>query len=162
MGLPDSFLRSIFPCVLSKFIFGIHIYLHTFPSIYSIYARHLSSWGQTSQNPKTFDISWFLIFFLCFSLNCTSNHFSTAESWEKGEDCEWPGWHWFRTNSYEVSLIFHWHHILRLTSYPSNFLRYDSTGMFHWTPARAIEECIIVSVHIVNGYENLESSRWIL
>ena len=26
------------------------------------------------------------------------------------------------------------------------FFRYDSTGMFHWTPARAIEECIIVSV----------------
>ena len=23
--------------------------------------------------------------------------------------------------------------------------RYDSTGMFHWTPARPIEECIIVS-----------------
>ena len=24
------------------------------------------------------------------------------------------------------------------------FPRYDSTGMFHWTPARPIEECIIV------------------
>ena len=23
--------------------------------------------------------------------------------------------------------------------------RYDSTGMFHWTPARAIEDCVIVS-----------------
>ena len=23
--------------------------------------------------------------------------------------------------------------------------RYDNTGMFHWTPARAIEDCIIVS-----------------
>ncbi len=24
-------------------------------------------------------------------------------------------------------------------------VRYDSTGMFHWTPARAIEDCVIVS-----------------
>lgn len=24
-------------------------------------------------------------------------------------------------------------------------MKYDSTGMFHWTPARAIEDCILVS-----------------
>ena len=23
-------------------------------------------------------------------------------------------------------------------------MKYDSTGMFHWTPARAIEDCILV------------------
>ena len=29
-------------------------------------------------------------------------------------------------------------------------MKYDSTGMFHWTPARAIEECIIVSRQVVS------------
>ena len=24
-------------------------------------------------------------------------------------------------------------------------MKYDSTGMFHWTPARPIEDCILVS-----------------
>ena len=24
-------------------------------------------------------------------------------------------------------------------------MKYDSTGMFHWTPARSIEDCILVS-----------------
>lgn len=24
-------------------------------------------------------------------------------------------------------------------------MKYDSTGMFHWTQARAIEECVLVS-----------------
>ena len=23
-------------------------------------------------------------------------------------------------------------------------MKYDSTGMFHWTPARSIEDCILV------------------
>ncbi len=27
-------------------------------------------------------------------------------------------------------------------------VRYDSTGMFHWTPARAIEDCVIVSKYL--------------
>ena len=28
-------------------------------------------------------------------------------------------------------------------------MKYDSTGMFHWTPARAIEDCILVKeVHL--------------
>ena len=25
-------------------------------------------------------------------------------------------------------------------------MKYDSTGMFHWTPARAIEDCILVRI----------------
>ena len=25
-------------------------------------------------------------------------------------------------------------------------MKYDSTGMFHWTPARAIEDCILVII----------------
>ena len=25
-------------------------------------------------------------------------------------------------------------------------MKYDSTGMFHWCPARALEDCILVSV----------------
>ena len=29
-------------------------------------------------------------------------------------------------------------------------MKYDSTGMFHWTPARSIEDCILVSfVHTI-------------
>ena len=24
-------------------------------------------------------------------------------------------------------------------------MKYDSTGMFHWTPSRSLEECILVS-----------------
>ena len=27
-------------------------------------------------------------------------------------------------------------------------MKYDSTGMFHWTPARAIEDCILVREEI--------------
>ena len=149
--------------LLSKFIFGIHIYLHTFPSIYSIYARHLSSWGQTSQNPKTFDISWFLIFVCVLVWTALLTTSLQLKVEKKGKivndlvdiDFEQTVMKWVL--SFIIS-----YHILRLTSFLSNFRRYDSTGMFHWTPARAIEECIIVSVHIVNGYENLESSRWIL
>ena len=26
-------------------------------------------------------------------------------------------------------------------------MKYDSTGMFHWIPARSIEDCILVSRH---------------
>ena len=148
--------------LLSKFIFGIHIYLHTFPSIYSIYARHLSSWGQTSQNPKTFDISWFLIFFCVLVWTALLTTSLQLKVEKKGKivndlvdiDFEQTVMKWVL--SFIIS-----YHILRLTSYLSNFRRYDSTGMFHWTPARAIEECIIVSVHIVHRYKNLESSRWI-
>lgn len=148
--------------LLSKFIFGIHIYLHTFPSIYSIYARHLSSWGQTSQNPKTFDISWFLIFFCVLVWTALLTTSLQLKVEKKGKivndlvdiDFEQTVMKWVL--SFIIS-----YHILRLTSFLSNFRRYDSTGMFHWTPARAIEECIIVSVHIVHRYKNLESSRWI-
>ena len=148
--------------LLSKFIFGIHIYLHTFPSIYSIYARHLSSWGQTSQNPKTFDISWFLIFFCVLVWTALLTTYLQLKVEKKGKivndlvdiDFEQTVMKWVL--SFIIS-----YHILRLTSFLSNFRRYDSTGMFHWTPARAIEECIIVSVHIVHRYKNLESSRWI-
>ena len=148
--------------LLSKFIFGIHIYLHTFPSIYSIYARHLSSWGQPSQNPKTFDISWFLIFFCVLVWTALLTTSLQLKVEKKGKivndlvdiDFEQTVMKWVL--SFIIS-----YHILRLTSFLSNFRRYDSTGMFHWTPARAIEECIIVSVHIVHRYKNLESSRWI-
>lgn len=31
-------------------------------------------------------------------------------------------------------------------------MKYDSTGMFHWGPARNLEECILVSC---NSFENL-------
>merc|ERR1712243_305196 len=35
-------------------------------------------------------------------------------------------------------------------------MKYDSTGMFHWTPARAIEECIIdkkeAAMTVLNGH----------
>jgi hypothetical protein len=34
-------------------------------------------------------------------------------------------------------------------------MKYDSTGMFHWTPARAIEDCILVSFF----YSSLLSAR---
>ena len=26
-------------------------------------------------------------------------------------------------------------------------MKYDSTGMFHWTPARSIEDCILVTIY---------------
>merc|ERR1719347_709406 len=32
-------------------------------------------------------------------------------------------------------------------------MKYDSTGMFHWTPARPIEECILVNISS-SGLEN--------
>ena len=28
--------------------------------------------------------------------------------------------------------------------FAKNEMKYDSTGMFHWTPARSIEDCILV------------------
>ena len=27
-------------------------------------------------------------------------------------------------------------------------MKYDSTGMFHWTPSRSLEECILVSRYV--------------
>ena len=27
-------------------------------------------------------------------------------------------------------------------------MKYDSTGMFHWTPSRSLEECILVSSNV--------------
>ena len=29
-------------------------------------------------------------------------------------------------------------------------MKYDSTGMFHWTPSRSLEECILVSIENAN------------
>ena len=29
-------------------------------------------------------------------------------------------------------------------------MKYDSTGMFHWTPSRSLEECILVSAENSN------------
>ena len=29
-------------------------------------------------------------------------------------------------------------------------MKYDSTGMFHWTPSRSLEECILVSAENAN------------
>ena len=31
-------------------------------------------------------------------------------------------------------------------------MKYDSTGMFHWTPARSIEDCILVRTHFRRAY----------
>ena len=34
-------------------------------------------------------------------------------------------------------------------------MKYDSTGMFHWTPARSIEDCILVRfVHFFSTLSN--------
>ena len=30
-------------------------------------------------------------------------------------------------------------------------MKYDSTGMFHWTPSRPIEDCILVSLQLWPG-----------
>ncbi len=38
-------------------------------------------------------------------------------------------------------------------------VRYDSTGMFHWTPARAIEDCVIVSEYL-NIYYEFPENNW--
>ena len=31
-------------------------------------------------------------------------------------------------------------------------MKYDSTGMFHWTPSRSLEECILVSRVLIPSY----------
>lgn len=33
-------------------------------------------------------------------------------------------------------------------------MKYDSTGMFHWSPARNLEDCILVRVH-GNNYNQI-------
>jgi hypothetical protein len=30
-------------------------------------------------------------------------------------------------------------------------MKYDSTGMFHWCPARSLEECVLVSIYFTPG-----------
>ena len=34
----------------------------------------------------------------------------------------------------------------KMTEFEKTEMKYDSTGMFHWTPARSIEDCILVGV----------------
>ena len=31
-------------------------------------------------------------------------------------------------------------------------MKYDSTGMFHWTPARSIEDCILDRNQVIHQY----------
>ena len=61
----SKFDISIAISIKIHIIFEIHIpvFPYTFPSIYPIYARHLSSWGQTSENSKTFDIFKMIMIF---------------------------------------------------------------------------------------------------
>lgn len=33
-------------------------------------------------------------------------------------------------------------------------MKYDSTGMFHWSPARNLEDCILVSV-LIHFYDRI-------
>lgn len=34
-------------------------------------------------------------------------------------------------------------------------MKYDSTGMFHWSPAKSLEECILVSFKVLSArYSN--------
>lgn len=31
-------------------------------------------------------------------------------------------------------------------------MKYDSTGMFHWSPAKNLEDCILVSIYFYLNY----------
>lgn len=36
-------------------------------------------------------------------------------------------------------------------------MKYDSTGMFHWSPARNLEDCILVNISSSNGTHHCQS-----
>ena len=39
-------------------------------------------------------------------------------------------------------------------------MKYDSTGMFHWTPSRSLEECILVSQDtLTRGVQKNQSQK---
>ena len=38
-------------------------------------------------------------------------------------------------------------------------MKYDSTGMFHWTPSRSLEECILVSTIMSEAVLNYSFCR---
>lgn len=35
-------------------------------------------------------------------------------------------------------------------------MKYDSTGMFHWCPARNLDECVLVRISLLKASNSLE------